>query len=80
MYDGEHWILRDIEDALDQLFSDKSNILELKFEEISALVDESAKRMFGHFMDGRDENTKAIEIIKNQLKLLLYNYRHMIKK
>ena len=55
MYDGKIWRLKNRDDALQQLYEDKSDILETKFEELIEKLDESTIKMFNRFLKIKDD-------------------------
>ena len=55
MYDGKIWRLKNRDDALQQLYEDKSDILETKFEELIERLDESTIKMFNRFLKIKDD-------------------------
>jgi hypothetical protein len=78
MYDGKIWRLKDREDALQQLYEDNSNILETKFEELIAQLDEPTIKMFKRFLIIKDSDNEKIRIIKKELKKILYENRNIV--
>jgi hypothetical protein len=80
VYDGKKWRLRNREDILQQLYEDKADILETKFEELLGKLDEQTIRMFKRFIKIKDTDEEAIKRIKKDLKTILYENRDMIKK
>ena len=79
MYDGNKWRLKNRKDALEQLYEDKTDILETKFEELLERLDENTIRMFQRFIKVKDDDDSVIKRIKNELKTILYDNRDMIK-
>ena len=78
MYDGKIWRLKDRDDALQQLYDDKSDILETKFEELIERLDEPTIRMFKRFLKIKDDDDEKIKIIKKELKKTLYENRGVV--
>ena len=79
-YDGEKWNLEDQEDAIDTLIDDKQLILEQKLEEWIENGKNYPEIMekFNRYIEKRDNND-VINVIKQEIKLLLFNNRHVIK-
>jgi uncharacterized C2H2 Zn-finger protein len=78
MFDGKIWRLKDREDALQQLYEDKSDILETKFEELIERLDEPTIKMFKRFLKIKDDDDEKIKVIKKELKKVLYENREMV--
>jgi predicted nucleic acid-binding Zn-ribbon protein len=80
MYDGKIWRLKDRDEALQQLYEDKSDILETKFEELIERLDEPTIKMFKRFLKIKDDDDEKIKVIKKELKKVLYENREMVMK
>ena len=80
MYDGKKWRLNNRDDALQQLYEDKSDILETKFEELIEQLDESTIKMFNRFLKIKDDDDEKIKVIKKELKKTLYDNREIAMK
>jgi hypothetical protein len=80
MYDGKKWRLKDREDALQQLYEDKADILETKFEELIEKLDEPTIKMFKRFLKIKDDDEEKIKVIKKELKKTLYENRRIAMK
>ena len=80
MYDGIKWRLKNREDTLQQLYEDKADILETKFEELLERLDENTIKMFKRFIKVRDTDEDAVKRIKKDLKIMLYENREMVSK
>jgi hypothetical protein len=80
MFDGKMWRLKDREDALQQLYEDKSDFLETKFEELLERLDEPTIKMFRRFLKIKDDDDEKIRVIKNELKKVLYDNREIAMK
>ena len=78
MYDGKIWRLKNRDDALQQLYEDKSDILETKFEELIERLDEPTIRMFKRFLKIKDDDDEKIKVIKKELKKTLYENRGVV--
>ena len=55
MYDGKIWRLNNRDEALQQLYEDKSDILETKFEELITKLDEPTIKIFNRFLKIKDD-------------------------
>ena len=80
MFDGKIWRLKDRDDALQQLYEDKSDILETKFEELIERLDEPTIKMFKRFLKIKDDDEEKIKVIKKELKKVLYENREVAMK
>ena len=80
MFDGKMWRLKDRDDALQQLYEDKSDFLETKFEELIERLDEPTIKMFKRFLKIKDDDEEKIRVIKKELKKVLYENREMAMK
>ena len=76
VYDGNQWNLRDREDTLTDLMTEKADYLIEQFDEYKDDLDESTLKKFGRFMNQQHEDNVMNEI-KNELKLILYNNRNI---
>ena len=78
MFDGKIWRLKDRDEALQQLYEDKSDILETKFEELIERLDEPTINMFKRFLKIKDDDEEKIKVIKKELKKTLYDNRKIV--
>jgi hypothetical protein len=74
-FDGERWQTVDKDEAIDQLFDDKACYLNAMFKELKNQLAKKTVDKYSRFMNDTDE--KVIENIKNDIKKLLYNKRHI---
>jgi len=80
IWNGEKWDLINRKNIIDDMYDDSSNILIEKMEELeSSNLDERIKRKFRRFID-RKEDDEVRNKIKEDIKLLLYNNKKVIKK
>lgn len=79
VYDGKKWRLKNRNDTLQQIYEDKTDILETKFEELLGRLDEQTIRMFQRFIKVKDSDDEIVKGIKKELKTILYENREMIK-
>jgi regulator of replication initiation timing len=93
MYDGNKWRLIDRKEALQQIYGDHYEILETKFGELIGedSLDESTIEKFRNFLnyvnlnegnnDEEDnESNKYVDMVKEDLKKLLYENRDIVEK
>ena len=78
IYDGAKWIVRDRNDTLAQMYLDKADILESKFEEMHKHLEPHVIRMFERFLEKKDD-CEIVNKIKKDLKMLLYNNREVVE-
>jgi len=74
IFDGSNWNLSNKKDVIDQLFEEKKFFLETKYYKILESLDDITKRKFSRFLDEQD-NSNVINVLKNDIKLILYNKR-----
>lgn len=76
VYDENKWKLIDQNELIENIYYEKSCLLERKFEEIYGLLDKEIRTDFSDFLNMRSE---LMNSQKKDIKLLLYNNRHIIK-
>ena len=76
MYDGTTWTLVMKDDLIDKLYDDKRNYIEENLEEFVGSLTPSQVNALHRWMNA-DDTHPYISKIKNDIKLLLYNKRHM---
>ena len=81
MYDGNKWECKDREEQISNLMDDNEGIIEYKLEE---WLEKGVKypemmKKFNTYIEKKDNN-KVINIIKDEIKLLLYNNRNIVIK
>ena len=79
MYDGNKWECKDREEQISNLMDDNEGIIEYKLEE---WLEKGVKypemmKKFNTYIEKKDNN-KVINIIKDEIKLLLYNNRNIV--
>ena len=79
IWNGEKWDLINRKDIIDDMYDDGSNILIEKMEELeNSNIEENIKRKFRRFIEKKEEeNIKSM--IKEDIKLLLYNKKEVIR-
>ena len=75
IFDGKRWNLKEKEEIINQLFDDKESFLEEKYQEYFDNLDEITKKKFKRFLE--HSNTETKKKLKNEIKLLIYNKRHV---
>jgi hypothetical protein len=78
MFFGNSWQVQERENILQDIVDNKGEMLQLKFNEMVAKLDEPTVRKFRRFLDERDEK-EVISKIKKDLKLLMYNKRNVVE-
>jgi hypothetical protein len=76
MYDGNDWTLVMKDDLIDKLYDDKRNYIEENLEDFLESLTASQKNALHRWMEA-DNDHPYIKKIKNDIKLLLYNKRHL---
>jgi hypothetical protein len=79
VYDGADWKLKERDAILQQIVDEKGEYLSGKFDQLSPELDEHTVRKFNRFLEQRDD-LDVIQIIKKDLKLLMYNNRKIPEK
>ena len=80
MYDGAQWNCKDREEEISNLFDDNQGVIEHKLEEC---IDNGKKypdamRKFNRYIEKKD-NDKVVNKVKDEIKLLLFNKRTVVK-
>jgi len=78
IYDGLEWMLNKKREILGQLYDDKFDYLENKFELLKEQLDDMTKKKFTRYLSEKDDEN-VISKIKTDIELLLYNKRKLIK-
>ena len=80
IYDGIKWNLKDRDEEISNLINDKTGMIEHRLEEWieNGRNYPVAMKKFNRYLD-KKENDKVLNTIKNEIKLLLYNNRSIIK-
>jgi hypothetical protein len=82
VWNGEFWELSNMEDVLDDMYENNSNILIDKMDEFIEIGDKLNPRImkkFKRFVDKKEKN-EIKNKIKNEMKLLLYNNKKSLGK
>ena len=77
MYDGKDWTLVPKAELIDKIYDNKKNYIEENVEEFYDSLSLSRKRALERWFD-TDEEHEKIKEIKEKIKLLLYNKRHIV--
>lgn len=79
IYDGNNWIARPLSDTLENLYGNATTFLSGKFEELKDQLDDKIIEKFNRYIEKMDTK-KCFEHVEDELVLILYNARNMIKK
>jgi len=77
-YDGENWNLVHRNEIIESLFDDKHFYLHERYKELRNETKETARKKFDRFI--KDDSKYVTKDIKDNIKLLLYNNRHVPMK
>lgn len=75
IFNGEDWNITEKTYTIDKLFNDKLSYLTIMFKKIKHKLDKKMIREYSKFINCNDQET--IECIKNDIRRLLYNKRHI---
>lgn len=78
MYNGNKWDVSMKDELIDRIYDDKKNYIEENLDEFVGLLSVSRKNALDRWLNTDEEDSK-ISKIKNDIKLLLYNKRNVIK-
>jgi hypothetical protein len=76
MYDGKSWGLTIKEDLINRIYDDKRHYIEENMDDFIDSLSNSQKRSLDRWANTDDED-KKIKMIKERIKLLLYNSRNV---
>jgi hypothetical protein len=76
IYNGKDWNLITKDELIDQIYDDKRNYIEENIPTFIESITESQTRALHRWLN-TDEDDKKIKIIKEEIKLLLYNSRNL---
>lgn len=79
VYDGNDWILKNRDEFLQDMIDNNSMFLEDKFEELLDKLGDCEINKFKKFLDEIDDD-KTTNKIKEELKMLFYNNRRMVRE
>lgn len=74
MYDGDKWTLTMKESLIDKIYEHKRNYIEANIDDYLNSLRQSDIRSLNRWLDTEDDDFK-IKLIKEKIKLLLYNHR-----
>ena len=80
LYNGEKWILADRDSVINNLIDDKEQMVVEKleeWEEIGSINYPKAMERFNRYLNLK-ENDQHLNMMKNEIKLLLFNNRDMV--
>ena len=76
IYDGEKYVLVEKQDILEQLYDTKSEIIEMKFDEIKDDLPDKVIKKISRFIRDKDDDKHKTLILKD-IDLMTYNNRHI---
>ena len=76
MFDGINWTLTIKEELINKIYDDKKNYIEENLEEFIGTLSVSRRNALNRWID-TDENDSKVKEIKDNIKLLLYNMKHI---
>ena len=79
VYDGTEWRLKERDAILQQIIDEKGEYLSGKYDQLLPELDEHTVKKFSRFLEQRDD-LDVLQIIKKDLKLVLYNNRKIPEK
>ena len=81
LYDGTKWNCADRDEQISNLIDDNEGIIEYRIEEWIENGNRYPEMMmkFNRYIEKKD-NDKVINVIKDEIKLLLYNNRNVVNK
>lgn len=79
VFTGKQWEVKERSYVLNELYASNRDKLSDKFDELEENLPEKTSRKFNRFLND-EKDKKVSNNIKNQLKLMLYNKRHMVNK
>ena len=76
LYDGDNWTLTMKNDLINKIYDDKKNYIEENLEDFLDSLTLSQKKALDRWVNTDEEDNK-IKDIKERIKLLLYNSKHL---
>jgi hypothetical protein len=76
MYDGANWALTMKDELINKIYDDNKNYIEENLEDFIESLRPSQKRALDRWVN-TDEKDRKIRAIKERIKLLLYNNKHL---
>jgi hypothetical protein len=76
-YNGESWELIDKEELIDMVYNKKRDYIEENIEDFVNALSQSRIDALNRWLD-TDDNDKKIKLVKNKMKLLLYNKKDIV--
>lgn len=80
IYNGKTWDLINKDELVENIYADKKDIIDEKFDEFYDALSKSKKDALERWFDDDMSANKSIDKIKDKIKLLLYNKRHIPMK
>ncbi len=79
IYDGKQWLLKTKNEVVDKLYDDKKNYVEENIDIFCNSLTQNKLKALHRWLDLDDDNKEVTEI-KDEIKLLLYNKKHIALK
>jgi hypothetical protein len=76
MFDGENWTLTIKDDLINKIYDDKKNYIEENLDDFIESLSMSRKKALERWL-ATDDDDKKIKEIKENIKLMLYNSKHI---
>ena len=77
IYKNENWQLVNKQDLVDEIYDNKKDYIEENVEDFYNIMSNSQKNALNRWLLADEHNDKRISKIKDRMKLLLYNKRHI---
>ena len=77
IYKNDNWQLVNKQDLVDEIYDNKKDYIEENVEEFCNTLSNSQKNALNRWLLADEHNDKRISKIKDRMKLLLYNKRHI---
>jgi hypothetical protein len=79
LFNGDHWIIQDINILLDEMYKNSAQHLLEHFEQMRDIIDEQTTKIFEKFVQTHETDDKLKMNIKKKLHKLLYDERKMLE-
>jgi hypothetical protein len=77
IYKDDNWQLVDKNELVDEIYDNKKEYIEENIEEFYDSMTKSQKNALNRWLSADENNNKKVKDIKEKIKLLLYNKRHI---
>lgn len=79
VYDGSDWVAKPLYDTLDDLYGNATSFLSGKFDELKCQLCDKTIEKFNKYIEKMDTK-KCFEHVEDEIILILYNARNIVKK